>query len=118
MRQIYNFIREKVTVSAKWTVAFLLEYMPADFKTDMKNKLTITILLILSLAWAGCSKSDIEELRKELDRQTELLAQLQFKLTAQADILSMEVLVFSKVKFNVLQEHGMEQSLILFFLFR
>jgi hypothetical protein len=37
-----------------------------------------------------------------------------FKLTVQVDILSMEVLVFFKVKFNVLKEHGMEQAALLF----
>jgi hypothetical protein len=42
------------------------------------------------------------------------LAQLLFKLTVQVDILSMEVLVFFKVKFNVLKEHGMEQAVLLF----
>jgi hypothetical protein len=37
-----------------------------------------------------------------------------FKLTVQVDILSMEVLVFFKVKFNALKEHGMEQAVLLF----
>src|SRR5690606_9745081 len=48
----------------------------------MKNKLTILILLLTSLGWIACSKSDLKELRSELERQKELLAQLQSTLNS------------------------------------